>query len=156
METHLILAAIEKIGLKPLTDYLVLFGGWPMTLDRWDGSTFNWKKASASAFTTYNLALLVDFYNNLDNQNTQRNIIYVDQESLNILPRSVLVDLEDQPDIATAYIELMIESAKTVRDWHRTNVSDAEIEAQAHAVLQFESQLAMVKLINALQQVFFN
>lgn len=127
-----------------------------MALSHWDESNFDWKKASASAFTTFNLPLLVDFFNDLDSNNTQRNIIYVDQESLNILPRSVLVDLEDQPDIATAYIELMIESAKTVRDWHRTNVSDAEIEAQAHAVLQFESQLAMVKLINALQQVFLN
>jgi len=121
-----------------------------MTLDHWDGSTFDWKKASASAFTTYNLALLVDFFNDLDNKNTQRNIIYVDQDSL-FLPRSVLVDLEDNQDIATAYVKLMVDSAKTVRDSLRNGVSEDEIEAQAHAVLKFETQLAMVKLINDFQ-----
>ncbi len=144
MVTHSILAAIEKIGLKPLTDYLSFFGGWPMTLDDWDGSIFDWKKASASAFTTYNLALLVDFFNDLDTKNNQRNIIYVDQESL-FLPRSVLVNLENNQDIATAYIQLMVDSAKTVRDWLRNNVTNEEIQAQAHAVLNFETQLAMVK-----------
>ena len=142
---HSILDAIETIGLTPLTDYLSLFGGgWPMTLDNWDGSNFDWKMDSASAFTTFNLPLLVDFFNDLDNKNTQRNVIYVDQETL-FLPRSVLVDLEDNPDIAKAYIKLMVESAKTVRDWLRSNVSDDAIEVQAHKVLKFESQLAMVK-----------
>ena len=144
MKSSIILDEIEATGLTPLTNYLSLFGGgWPMTLDRWDGSTFDWKRDSASAFTTFNLPLLVDFFNDLDNKNTQRNVIYVDQEEL-FLPRSVLVDFEDNPDIATAYIKLMIESAKTVRDWLHSNVSDTEIELQAHAVLKFESQLAMV------------
>jgi predicted metalloendopeptidase len=141
----LILAAIETVGLKPLTDYLSLFGGWPMALDHWDESNFDWKKASASAFTTFNLPLLVDFFNDLDSNNTQRTVIYVDQESL-FLPRSILVDLNESPVIATAYIELMIESAKTARDWLRNDVSDTEIEGQAHEVLKFESQLAMVKI----------
>jgi predicted metalloendopeptidase len=140
-----ILDAIETIGLTPLTDYLSLFGGgWPMTLDNWDESNFDWQMDTASAFTTFNLPLLVDFFNDLDNKNTQRNVIYVDQETL-FLPRSVLVDLEDNPDIAKAYIKLMVESAKTVRDWLRSNVSDDAIEVQAHKVLKFESQLAMVK-----------
>ncbi len=142
--THLILAAIETIGLTPLTDYLSSFGGWPMTLSHWDESTFDWKKASASAFTTFNLPLLVDFSNDLDSNNTQSTAIYVDQESLS-LPRSILVDLNDSPVIVTAYIELMIESAKTVRDWLGSDVSDVEIEAQSHEVLKFESQLAMVR-----------
>ncbi|XP_046461162.1 neprilysin-like [Daphnia pulex] len=105
LDCILVTAAIETIGLKPLTDYLSLFGGWPMTLDHWDESTFDWKKASASAFTTFNLPLLVDFYNDLDSNNTQHTAIYVDQESLS-LPRSILVDLNDSPVIATAYIEL--------------------------------------------------
>ncbi|EFX85605.1 hypothetical protein DAPPUDRAFT_46047, partial [Daphnia pulex] len=135
--------AIEKTGLKPLTDYLSSFGGWPMTLNDWDESTFDWKKASASAFATYNLALLVDFFNDFDSKNTERTAIYVDQESL-ILPRSVLVDLEDNEDVAMAYLELIIESAKSVRDWLDSDASDDEIDTQANAVLIFESQLAKI------------
>ena len=115
-----------------------------MTLDHWDGSTFDWKKASASSITTYNLPLLVDFLNDFDSKNTQRTAIYVDQHSL-FLPRSVLVNLEDNQDIATAYIELMVDSAKTVRDSLCSDISEDEIEAQAQEVLNFETQLAKVK-----------
>lgn len=118
-----------------------------MTLDNWDGSDFDWKRESASALTTFNLPILVDIFNDLDNNNTQRNAIYVDQEQL-FLPRSILIDLENNHDIETAYSKLMVESAKTIRDWLRSNVSDDAIKVQSHAVLKFESQLAMVRNAN--------
>jgi hypothetical protein len=72
----------------------------------------------------------------LDSKNTKRTVIYVDQESP-FLPRSILVDLNESPVIATAYIELTIESAKTVQDLLRNDISDTEIEGQAHEVLKF-------------------
>jgi hypothetical protein len=72
----------------------------------------------------------------LDSNNTKRTVIYVDQESL-FLPRSILVDLNESPVITTAYIELTIESYETVRNLLRNDISDTEIEGQAHEVLKF-------------------
>jgi len=37
------IAAIEAAGLKPVTDFLARFGGWPLTLENWDPSSFDWK-----------------------------------------------------------------------------------------------------------------
>ncbi len=72
----------------------------------------------------------------MDSNNTKRTVIYVDQESL-FLPRSILVDLNESPVITTAYIELTIESAETVQNLLRNDISDTEIEGQAHEVLKF-------------------
>lgn len=82
-------------------------------------------------------------FNDLDSNNTDASSIYVDQDSL-YLPRSVLVNPADNPQITTAYTTLIVESAKAVRSWLKSDVTDAQIKADADAVLKFESQLAMV------------
>ncbi|XP_046633413.1 neprilysin-4-like isoform X2 [Daphnia pulicaria] len=135
--------AIETLGLTPLVDYLGKFGGWPMTLKHWDESKFDWKNTTASALTTFNLHILMSVFNDLDSNNTDASSIYVDQDSL-YLPRSVLVNPADNPQITTAYTTLIVESAKAVRSWLKSDVTDAQIKADADAVLKFESQLAMI------------
>lgn len=133
----------ETLGLTPLTNYLSWFGGWPMTLDHWEDSSFNWTNTTASSLTTFNLPILISIFNDLDSDNTENSLIYIDQDSL-YLPRSVLANLTSNPTITTAYQKIITESAKAIRDWLQTNVSDVQIDGQVEAVLKFESQLAMV------------
>ncbi|KAK4004827.1 hypothetical protein OUZ56_006550 [Daphnia magna] len=133
----------ESLGLTPLTNYLDGFGGWPMTLDHWKDSSFNWTKTTASALTTFNLPIIISIFNELDTDNTNASLIYIDQDSL-YLPRSVLVNMTGNPTISTAYKKIIVQSAKAIRDWQRSNVTDVEIESQVDAVLKFESQLATI------------
>ena len=135
--------AIETLGLTPLTDYLAKFGGWPMTLKNWDESKFDWKTTTASALTTFDLHILISVFNDLDSNNTDASSIYVDQDSL-YLPRSVLANPVDNPEITTAYKTLIVESARAIRSWLKSDVTDAQIKADVDAILKFESQLAMV------------
>lgn len=120
-----------------------------MTLNHWDESKFNWKNTTVSALTTFNLHILISVFNDLDSNNTEMSSIYVDQDSLS-LPRSVLVNLADNPEIKTAYTKLIFESAKAVKNWLKSDVTDAQIKADVDAVLKFESQLAMVNKTNVL------
>ena len=60
-----------------MTDLLATFGGWPMTRRRWNEASFDWKDASATARKLYDVSLLVNVYNSLDAEDTERGAIYV-------------------------------------------------------------------------------
>lgn len=70
------LATRDSVGLKPLTDLLAMFGGWPMTLDNWGGQ-FNWKDATVASLQLFKKNYFLYVYNSLDVSDTTRNTIYV-------------------------------------------------------------------------------
>lgn len=114
-----------------------------MTLNNWDESKFDWKTTTASALTTFDLNILITVSNDLDSNNTERNSIYLDQDSF-VFASSVLDNPADNPEVTSAYTTLIVESAKAIRSWLKSDVTDAQIKADVDAVLKFESQLAMV------------
>jgi Peptidase family M13 len=69
----------------------------------------------------------------------------VDQGSL-ALPRWVLVNSDDGPNIPTisAYTNFVVGSAKAVRNFLGSNVSNLEIGNQVNDMLQFEMKLAKI------------
>lgn len=67
----------ERIGLEPLTDFLNYFGGWPMTMDSWNESHFDWKDATTETIKYYSSAYLINIYNDVDQMNANRSVIYV-------------------------------------------------------------------------------
>jgi Peptidase family M13 len=69
--------ALETVGLKPLTDLLALFGGWPMTSTNWNTNSFDWTVATAAARRLYGSSIFVTVYNYLDSKNTSQSSIYV-------------------------------------------------------------------------------
>ena len=74
------IAALEIIGLKPITEILAEFsGGWPIALsaDAWNESAFDWKRFTALALRTYSLDYILDIGNDLDIKNTEQSSIYV-------------------------------------------------------------------------------
>lgn len=68
---------INSVGLKPLTDLLDLFGGWPMTLSSWDPASFDWTVAVSAARRIYGSGYFINAYNYLDSRNTSQSSIYV-------------------------------------------------------------------------------
>ena len=69
----------DNIELEPLTDFLDSFGGWPMTLDSWNESHFDWKEATVATTKIYSAAYLINFYNDIDQMNTNHSSIYVSE-----------------------------------------------------------------------------
>jgi predicted metalloendopeptidase len=136
---------IEQTGLKPLTDLLGLFGGWPMTLSNWVPSSFEWTTATAAARTLFGSAYLLSIYNYLDSKNTSQSSIYVDQTSLG-LPRTTLVNAYDPStaSVMNAYTNYITSSAKAIRDSLGSTASDAQIDTDVSLLILFESNLAKI------------
>lgn len=63
--------------MKPLTDLLALFGGWPMTLASWNETSFSWTEATAAARKLYGSSILLRVFTYLDSMNTNTSAIYV-------------------------------------------------------------------------------
>jgi len=131
----------ESVGLTPLTDLLATFGGWPMTQRQWNEEDFNWKDVSATVRKFYGVTLLINVYNSLDSEDTEHSSIYVDHGSL-ALPRSVLVEPQENGMILAGYVELISGSARAVRDHLQSGVSDEEISRQVKDLVKFEIDLA--------------
>lgn len=134
---------LESLGLKPLTDLLNQFGGWPMTLSDWNADKFDWKVATAAGRKLYGVNYLLTVYNYLDSNNTAQSSIYIDQSSL-ALPRSTLVNPDGSPDIMNAYANYAIGAAKAIRDSLGSTASDAAISGDVDAMWKFESELAKI------------
>ena len=67
----------------------------------------------------------------------------MDQGSLS-LSRSFLTNYTSKPNVFKAYTELIVDSAKAIRDSLGSKASDSQIRADVEAILKFESQLALV------------
>lgn len=68
--------ASQALGLKPLTDLLENYGGWPITKNIQEVN-FDWKSATASLRKLYRVSYLITVYNDLDSYDTEKSSIYV-------------------------------------------------------------------------------
>lgn len=136
---------IEGLGLKPLTDLLALFGGWPMTLASWNETSFSWTEATAAARKLYGSSILLRVFTYLDSMNTNTSAIYIDQSSLS-LPRSVLVAVDDANNAAlvAAYRNYAENVALAITQSLGQDVPLDAIQADVNATLAFEVQLAQI------------
>jgi len=136
--------ALETVGLKPLTDLLALFGGWPMTSTNWNTNSFDWTVATAAARRLYGSSIFVTVYNYLDSKNTSQSSIYIDQSSLG-LPRSTLTgSTPSSSAVFGAYVTFATGAAKAIRDSLGSAATDAQIESDVEAMWRFESELAKI------------
>lgn len=135
-------ALLDETGLKPLTDLLALFGGWPMTLDNWAGE-FNWKDATVAGRQLYGTYYFLSVFNYLDSNDTSHSSIYIDQGSL-ALSRSILVNPDGAAEIMAAYATYATDAAKAIRDSLGSSVTDDDIAADVEEMWKFESELAKI------------
>ena len=79
----------------------------------------------------------------LDDQDTSKNVIYVDQPELG-LPLSMYLDVESYESYITAYKTYMVDIAKVVARELGSSVTDADITASVDATFEFERSMAEI------------
>ncbi|XP_037044931.1 neprilysin-2-like [Bradysia coprophila] len=135
--------AIEKRGLKPLTDILHELGGWPILEgDSWSEVDFNWvellKQLKGMGLNTNMVfGLTVD----RDLKNSSKNVLYIDQTDF---------DLE-RPYLINGF------SDEDVRDFHKTMIDTAvalkaspeRAAEEMKSALEFEIELAKISFSSA-------
>ncbi|XP_054288686.1 neprilysin-4-like [Macrosteles quadrilineatus] len=142
---------VEARGLKPLSELLKQFGGWPMTQKRWDQKLFNWQTMSSEVIRRWGLAPLVFFYVGPDRKNSNITVITIDQPSL-VLPRSMLVDSVVYKKQLTAYVHWVAGSAQLLSRHTGEDVSEDMAYQDAANVVQFEMELAKLTAPNEMRR----
>ncbi|XP_066978196.1 neprilysin-like [Macrobrachium rosenbergii] len=135
--------ALESVGVTPLTDFLRQYGGWPMTLEDWSETSFDWQMAVADARRLLAEDYLIKVWVFADQKNTYATAIYVDQSSLG-MPRSVLTSPESYEARVTAYKEYMATTASIIAKSLGMAVDDTVIQEEVKATLEFEMALANI------------
>lgn len=132
-------AHIEEMGVKPLTDFLAQFGGWPMTLNKWDDTDFNFPLKSAWLQSRFSYLLKLDI--DIDIKDPFSYVIQIDQTSLG-LPRSVLVDPDNNKNLIEAYKTYITTTANIVSK--ALGQDGKQVPIGVDEVLAFEIKLANI------------
>ncbi|XP_076036619.1 uncharacterized protein LOC143022352 [Oratosquilla oratoria] len=133
---------LEELGLKPLTDFLESYGGWPMTLPNWSDD-FDWQGAVADARDRLGAGLFVNVWVFADQKSTDETAIYIDQTSLG-MPRTVLTNPSSYEDRIQAYKKYMEDVATLVAESLNNTVEKLKIHADVEEVVKFEMSLANI------------
>jgi len=138
--------AIQGVGLEPLVSSFGPngeFGGYPMVQDSWTAEKFDVAAATGKSRRYLNLNLLLSLWVYLDDLNTEKNVIYIDQPDLG-LPLSMYLDEESYAEYISAYKTFIIETAKVLVREMGTGVSEETLSAKADELFEFEKQIAMI------------
>ncbi len=79
----------------------------------------------------------------IDQQNTDRNVIYVDQPGL-ILSRDVYLNEADFPDYVTAYKTFIVDAVSLIADDMGLTIQTAALNQAADDIYELEKTLATV------------
>jgi len=107
----------------------------------WNNATFDWLESIGELRRRLLDDPVISVYIERDLKNTSRNVIFLDQPSFG-LPRSVLINAPTYPALITAYRTFMVEVAQELG----STESQANLEAAADAIIDFEIKLANVSL----------
>ncbi|CAG2167395.1 unnamed protein product, partial [Oppiella nova] len=130
---------IEAKGDEPLLDLMDKFGGWPvLESSQWNESNFNWfesyiKLRQIGVVDNMLISIFVD----IDDKNSSKRVLYLDQPSLGLFDRDLLMKGMNDSSVA-AYYDLMVKSAVLLGGQQNT------AKKQMMEVLEFETLLANV------------
>jgi len=117
-------------------------GGWPAAAGTFDVNKF--AEAQAAAISRgLGQDILLSMWVYLDDKDTSKNVIYIDQPSLG-LPLSMYLDPESYADYITAYKTFMYDVAKVVSLHLQSGVTDDDIGSSVEAAFEFEKSLALI------------
>ncbi|CAO1428955.1 unnamed protein product [Diamesa tonsa] len=128
--------AIEKRGIKPLLELLEKFGGWPVIDEDWDERSFDWLRVVALLRKYNNDILIVEFVGP-DIQNSEENIIQMDQTTLGLPTRDYFLKKVNEQYL-NSYRSFMVKII---------NLMGADIdvaEEKANEIVAFETSLARI------------
>lgn len=135
--------ALEEAGLIHLTDFLSLYGGWPMASADWNEENFDWQFTVADARKMLSSAYLLSVWVFADQKDTDTTALYIDQTSLG-LPRSMLINPSNYEERINAYKIYMAETASIMAKYLGQSVSSEDIQFDVNAVFDFEMLLASI------------
>ena len=136
-------AALEAVGVTPLTDVLQNYGGWPLATSSWDSSSFDWQTVVAEGRRDFGYGNLIYSWVYADEKDTFSSALYIDQTWLG-MPRSVLTTPEDYTDRIEAYKAYIKTTAQIIAASLGEVVSGIELDLQIENLLQFEMKLANI------------
>lgn len=83
-------AAIEALGVTPVTNKLTAMGGWPVLLPTWVEASWNWQQSVANSRSNgYSVSYFLSFSVSTDNKDTTKRIIRVILSAKKILENTV-------------------------------------------------------------------
>lgn len=132
---------LEALGVTPLTDFLDQFGGWPMTINAWDETAFDWQATVAQSRVQAGSSSLVDVWVFADEKDTFSTTLYIDQTSLG-LPRSVLVNPDNYQERIDAYKTYITATANILAE--ALGQDGSQVAADVEDVFAFETTLAEI------------
>jgi len=118
-------------------------GGWPMVQDAWQEGKFTAEKVIGGARRYMNEAWGVNLYVYMDDHNTERNIISLDQPSLG-LPHSMYLDLDSYATYITAYKTYIFDTAKIMVREMGSSVTDESLTAAVEDIFLLETGIAKI------------
>ncbi|KAJ8668518.1 hypothetical protein QAD02_010181 [Eretmocerus hayati] len=132
-------SSIEEQGLQPLMEVLEALGGWPVLLENWDESNFDWQ---TSVYRNRKIGYSVDhflsFDIDVDPKNSTQRMLTLDQAWLS-LPREYLTKgLDDE--IVKVYYDYMVDVAVIL------GAERNRAETEMMETLHFEMALANISL----------
>ena len=139
------LPKLEEIGLKPVTDILQKFGGWPVLQDDWDEASFDWEQLIyIFRENGYSTDYLFDFSIATDLKNSSWRTIYFDQPSLGMSREYLIKGLEEEN--VRHYFNYMQKVAVLL------GADPARAATELKASLDFEIKLANASLPRELRR----
>merc|ERR1712168_1396470 len=137
---------IESVGYSKIDLVTDAETGWPILLgaDAADGSI---EFATFLGMIKRNpgLDLIFSMWVYMDDLDTSKNVVYVDQPDLG-LPQSMYLDEDSYTKYIEAYKQYIFDIALLLRDYFETEATDDEISADVEAIYALEKKLAMIMI----------
>jgi len=118
-------------------------GGWPAVVDNWAEDKFDMTQFIAKARIALNANYILSSWVYLDDLDTSKNVLYVDQPELG-LPLSMYLDTESYAEYITAYKTFMFEVALVLVRELGSSVTDDQIHSQVEQAFAFETKIAKI------------
>ncbi|XP_064642962.1 endothelin-converting enzyme homolog isoform X4 [Lineus longissimus] len=99
----------EKLGAEPLIDIIKKVGGWAINDENFDVKTWNFHSSLEQTHSNYGLGTFFGMFVGMDDKNSSRNIIQIDQSGLGLPSRDYYINKTiDDDKILAAYLDYMV------------------------------------------------
>ncbi|KAK0166542.1 hypothetical protein PV328_004952 [Microctonus aethiopoides] len=129
---------IESLGNKPILDLLNDIGGWNISGDNFNISTWNLQTSMHVLQNIYNMGGLFSWAVNEDDRNSTRHIIQLDQGGLTLPTTDNYLNKTEHGKVLAAYLDYMTKIGVLL---------GGEVNATQHqmqAIINFETKLAEI------------
>uniref|UniRef100_A0ACB8EDW5 Membrane metallo-endopeptidase-like 1 n=1 Tax=Sphaerodactylus townsendi TaxID=933632 RepID=A0ACB8EDW5_9SAUR len=136
---------IEQRDSLPLLEVLRVAGGWPVASTDWNITKEpNWSLEERLSLlnSRFNSRILIDMSVWHDDQDSSRNIIYIDQPGLGMPSRDYYFNDGNYQRVREAYLQYMITIAKMIREDLKISKDNVLVEEEMKTVLEFETDIA--------------